>query len=140
MKRLIVLGALAMVLGLSAREPSMKLIDKPFDRKGEKLQHKEWVVKFHHADLNLKNIIDKDGKLVKKAWGDFFLGLDLFGFKHKEVTILFIVILVIERHPGCLAVKRDRVHFEVLAFDIKGTETDMTFSALDSMMRSAGPD
>ena len=75
MKRLIVLGALAMVLGLSAREPSMKLIDKPFDRKGEKLQHKEWVVKFHHADLNLKNIIDKDGKLVKKAWGDFFLGL-----------------------------------------------------------------
>ena len=75
MKRLFIFCSLMMVLGLSAREPSMKLVDKSFDRKGTKLQHKEWIVKFHHADLNLKNILDSDGKLVKKAWGDFFLGL-----------------------------------------------------------------
>ena len=75
MKKLLILGAAAMVLGLSAREPSMKIVDKSFERKGEKLQHKEWIVKFHHSDMNLKNTLDSEGKLVKKAWGDFFIGL-----------------------------------------------------------------
>ena len=75
MKRLLVFGLLAAVLGLSAREPSMKVTEKQIDRKGVKLTQKEWKVKFHHSDMVLKNMIGADGKLVKKAWGDFFCGL-----------------------------------------------------------------
>lgn len=60
---------------LSAREPSMKLTEKKLTRKGETFTVKQWSVKFHHSDLTLKNTFDKDGKLVKKAWEDFFLGL-----------------------------------------------------------------
>ena len=48
---------------------------KKIDRKGVKLEQKSWYVKFHHADMELKYTLDADGKVVKKAWGDFFCGL-----------------------------------------------------------------
>lgn len=75
MKKLAILACAAILAGLSAREPSMKVTEKVIDRKGVKLTQKEWVAKFHHSEMNLKITLDADGKIVKKAWGDFFLGL-----------------------------------------------------------------
>lgn len=75
MKKLLIFTGLALAAVLSAREPSMKVIEKKIDRKGVSLTQKEWKVNFHHSEMLLKNMIGADGKLVKKAWGDFFCGL-----------------------------------------------------------------
>lgn len=75
MKKLLLFALTAVAFGAAAAEPFMKQTEKQINRKGETLTVKEWNVSFHHSGLQLKNTLSSDGKLVKKAWGDFFLGL-----------------------------------------------------------------
>ena len=69
------LAALTAAVALPAREPNIKLKETKIDRKGVKLNRKTWKVDFHHSALTFQNTITEDGKLSKKAWDDFMLGL-----------------------------------------------------------------
>ncbi len=75
MKHFITLALLTAVVGLSAREPSIKITEKQIDRKGMKLTRKTWRADFHHSSLNFTNTINTEGKLVTGAWDDLFLGV-----------------------------------------------------------------
>lgn len=75
MKRIITLAFLVTLCGLYAKEPLIKYTEKKIDRKGTSLVRKMWNVNFHHSSLNFHNTFDNNGKLVRKAWDDLFLGV-----------------------------------------------------------------
>lgn len=76
-KKAILFGGMIFIINLNATEPHLQTVTKEVDREGQKYIQTERNIRFDNGNLRFLTLNEEGKKeIVKKKWGDYFLGLD----------------------------------------------------------------